>query len=65
MFCKPVANDLNIKDRAFRRADGVLEGLKAGGAEVEREAFEGGTIGGFLRYIRSGARGVCVGGVPL
>lgn len=64
MLREPFANNLNIEDRAFGCADGILEGLEAGGAEVEGEAFEGGTVRGFLGYVGPGARRVCIGGVP-
>jgi len=65
MVCEPLANNLDIEDRAFGCADRILEGLEAGGAKVEGETFEGGTIRGFLGYVGSGACGVCVRGVPL
>lgn len=65
MFRKPVADHFDVEDCAFGRADRVLEGLEAGGAEVEGKPFEGGAVGGFLGYIGAGARTVCVGGGPL
>jgi hypothetical protein len=41
VLVEPGVNDLDVEDGAVGGADGVLEGLEGGGAEVEGEAAEG------------------------
>lgn len=44
MLVEPGADDLDVEDGAFGGADGVLERLQAGGAEVVGQAAEGRAI---------------------
>jgi hypothetical protein len=45
---QPLAYNFNVEYRTFCGADWVFEGLKAGGAKVEREPLEVRSIGRFL-----------------
>lgn len=46
VLLEPGGDDFDVEDVAVGVADGVLEGLEGGGAEVEGEAAEGDLGGG-------------------
>lgn len=60
---EPGADDFDVEDCAGGGADGVVEGLEGGGAEVEGKAFEG-AWGGAGVDVGAGGGGELVGGGP-
>lgn len=58
MLLEPGADDFDVEDGAVGGADGVLEGLEAGGAEVKGEFAEGDVLCGAGAGAYAGGVGV-------